>query len=25
MAYLMVSALDKEECKRLYLKVRRAL
>jgi anti-sigma factor RsiW len=25
MAYLMVSALDKEECQRLYLKVRRAL
>src|SRR5262249_13117510 len=25
MAYLMVSALDKEECKQLYLKVRRAL
>jgi len=25
MGYLMVSALDKEECQRLYLKVRRAL
>lgn len=25
MAYLMVSALDKEECQRLYLKVRKAL